>query len=111
MKKILDKLTGRNMDTFAKELAEMIAKRYPPTLDQSPQRRVSPNRITKVLEDAMDKAEAFAKAERIGLFKKAKLANSFKWELKELGYTENFIEVATEGLLVYITRGSEKKPI
>jgi len=104
---ILDKLLGRDMDAFAKELATMIAKRYPPALDKAPERRVSPNRISKVLEDALDKASEFAGQRHLGVYKKAKLANSFKWELKELGYSDKFIEVATEGVIVYVTRGSK----
>ena len=105
---ILEKLFGRDVDAFAKELATMVAKRYPPALDQSPERRVSPNRVTRVLEDALDKAGEFAGNRRLGVYRKAKLANSFKWELKELGYSEKFIEVATEGLIVYVTRGPDK---
>ncbi len=106
---ILDKLLGKDVEAFAKELADAIAKRYPPALDKSPERRVSPNRITKVLEDAMEKATVFTKDQRLGVFKKAKLANAFKWELKELGYSEKFIEVATEGLVVYITTRAGKE--
>lgn len=106
---ILDKLLGRDVDAFAKELAKAIAKRYPPALDKSPERRVSPNRITKVLEDALEKATDFAAQQRFGVFKKAKLANAFKWELKELGYSEKFIEVATEGLVVYVTTRKAKE--
>jgi hypothetical protein len=105
---MLDKLLGRDLEAFAKELAGMIAKRYPPVLDKSPERRVSPNRITKVLEDALEKASGYARERRLGMYKKAKLANSFKWELKELGYSDKFIEVATEGLVVYITRQAGK---
>ena len=29
------------------------------------------------------------------------------WELKEMGYDEKFIEMATEGLIVYVTRASK----
>lgn len=105
---MIDKLLGRDMDAFAKELAGMIAKRYPPALEKSPERRVSPNRITKVLEDALERAAGFAKEKRIGMYKKAKLANAFKWELKELGYSDKFIEVATEGLVVYITKSAKE---
>jgi len=106
---ILDKLLGRDVTAFAKELADAIAKRYPPALDKSPERRVSPNRITKVLEDAMEKATEYTTRQRLGVYKKAKLANAFKWELKELGYSEKFIEVATEGLVVYITTRKAKE--
>ena len=106
--KLLDKITGRDMDDFAKELAAMVAKRYPPVLDTSKERRVSPNRITKVLEETLDKAAEFAQSRRLGVYNRAKLANSFKWELKDLGYSDKFIEVATEGLVVYTTRGVRK---
>ena len=42
---------------------------------------------------------------KLGIYKKAKLGNTFKWELKEMGYDEKFTETATEGLIVYLTRG------
>lgn len=106
---LLDKLVGKDVDEFAKKLAEMVAKRYPPTLDQAKEKRVSANRVTKVLEDVLEQAVDYGKKNRLGVYKKARLANAFKWELKELGYSEKFIEVATEGLVVYTTRGTSKK--
>ncbi|HKQ28434.1 MAG TPA: hypothetical protein VJT77_07515 [Burkholderiales bacterium] len=106
---LLDKMLGRDVDDFAKELAQMVAKRFPPALEKSPERRVSPNRITKVLEDALEKAADYGKSRRLGMYKKARLANAFKWQLKDLGYSDNFIEVATEGLVVYLTRGPAKE--
>jgi len=108
--RLLDKLLGRDVDEFAKQLAEMVAKRYPPTLDQAPERRVSANRITKVLEDALAKGGEFSEERRLGVYRKARLANAFKWQLKELGYSTKFVEVATEGLIVYITRSAKKQP-
>lgn len=105
---ILDKLVGKDVDEFATKLAEMVSKRYPPTLDQAKEKRVSANRITKVLEDVLNEAADYGQKNRLGVFKKARLANAFKWQLKELGYSEKFIEVATEGLVVYTTRGTGK---
>jgi hypothetical protein len=96
----------RQINTFARELADTLAKRYPPALDVNPERKISANRLTKVLEDTFARAVEFQREHKLGLFGKAKLGNEFKWQLKELGYTENFIEVATEGLMVYITRGA-----
>ena len=107
--KLLDKLLARDVDVFAKELADMVAKRYPPALEKSPERRVSPNRITKVLEDTLEKAEEYQKSRRLGAYKKARLANAFRWQLKGLGYSDKFVELATEGLVVYVTRGSGKQ--
>ena len=95
--------SGKEIDAFAKDLAQTIAKRYPPALDAAPEKRISANRITKVLEDALDKAADFNRAHRLGVYKKARLGNTFRWELKELGYSERFIEIATEGLIVYVS--------
>lgn len=104
----LDKVLAKDVDEFAKELAEMVAKRFPPALEKSPARRVSPNRITKVLEDTLEKAQEYGKSQRLSAYKKARLANSFRWQLKDLGYSDKFVEVATEGLVVYVTRGGSK---
>jgi hypothetical protein len=98
--------SSQHINAFARELADTLAKRYPPSLDANPEKKVSANRLTKVLEDALAKAVEFQREHKLGLFGKAKLGNEFKWQLKELGYTEKFIEVATEGLMVYITRGA-----
>jgi len=106
---LLDKLVGKDVDEFAKTLADMVAKRYPPSLDQSKEKRVSANRITKVLEDVLEQAADYGKKNRLGVYKKARLANSFKWQLTELGYSEKFVEIATEGLVVYTTRGGAKE--
>lgn len=99
-------VSGKDIEQFAKALAEAVAKRYPPALERSAEKKVSVARVTKVLEDALQNAAQFAQDKRLGTFNKARLGNSFKWELKELGYGERFVDVATEGLIVYITRNA-----
>lgn len=91
---------------FATALANTLAKRYPPALDVNPEKKISQARLTKVLEETLVQAAEFQREHKLGVFGKAKLGNEFKWQLKELGYTEKFIEVATEGLMVYVTRGA-----
>lgn len=95
---------NKEVDQFAKTLAQDIAKRYPPTMDTAQEKKVSTNRLTKILEDAYAKAKQFNQEKGLGMYKKAKFGNTFRWELKELGYTKEFIEVATEGLVVYLSR-------
>jgi hypothetical protein len=98
--------SSKEINAFANDLATSLAKRYPPALDVSPDKRVSENRLTKVLEDTLAQAVEFQSTHRLGIFGKAKLGNEFKWRLKDLGYSEKFIEVATEGLMVHLTRGA-----
>ena len=99
--------SNKEINAFAGELATGLAKRYPPAIDVSPDKRVSENRLTRVLEETLARAVEFQSTHKLGVFGKAKLGNEFKWQLKELGYTDKFIEVATEGLMVHLTRGSQ----
>lgn len=93
-------------DEFAKTLAQDIAKRYPPAIANNPEQMVSQKRLTAILEEAFNRARQFNAENRLGIYRKAKLGNTFKWELKEMGYDQKFVDMATEGLIVYITRHS-----
>jgi len=109
---LFERFSSKDVDTFAKSLAVEISKRYPPTLDQAKEKKISQNRISRVLEEAYGKAVAFKSEKNLGVYRKARLGNTFRWELTELGYSKPFVEVATEGLIVYITRkaGESKEP-
>jgi len=93
-----------SVDDFAKELAEELAKRYPPSMEAELDKKISSKRLTKILEDLYGKVSEYKVNNKLGIYKKAKLGNSFKWELKELGYSSDFVDLATEGLVVYVTR-------
>jgi len=97
-------ISGDKVDDFAKSLAQDLAKRYPPELDKGGARKLSQKRLSTILEDIYEKAITFKKQHNLGVYKKARLGNTFRWEMEQLGYTKNFIETATEGLIVYITR-------
>jgi hypothetical protein len=97
-------VSGKEVDRFAKSLAEEVAKQYPPVLDKDGGKTLSEKRISRILEDVCNKAAAFKNEHKLGVYKKARLGNSFRWELEELGYSKKFIETATEGLVVYLTR-------
>lgn len=96
--------SGREVDQFAKELAGQVAKHYPPAMESDDTKQLSPARVTKILEQTADRAATFMKDEKLGVYKKARLGNTFKWELKDLGYSDKFIDLATEAVIVYLTR-------
>lgn len=102
------KLSGKKIDAFARQLAQQIAAKYPPELDTTSKKAIPEKRLTRILEDVFVAARAFKDENKLGLYKKAKLGNSFRWELTQLGYSTEFIELATEGMVVYITRKDEK---
>ncbi|MBX9811985.1 MAG: hypothetical protein K2Y16_10290 [Burkholderiales bacterium] len=96
-------VSGKQVDEFAKSLVQELAKRYPPALDKS-ERKLSQKRIAAILDNIYHKAIEFKDRHQLGVYKKARLGNTFRWELEELGYSKKFIETATEGLVVYIAR-------
>jgi hypothetical protein len=97
-------VSSKDLDAFAVGLAQDLAKRYPPALDKGRERKISQKRLSSILEDTFKRAVEFKREHKLGVYKKARLGNTFRWELQEMGYSEKFIEVATEGLIVYITR-------
>ncbi|HKA42725.1 MAG TPA: hypothetical protein VKF40_12120 [Burkholderiales bacterium] len=100
-------VSGKDVDQFAKSLALDIAKRYPPAMDKgSAERKISQKRLSVILEDTLSKATTYRNQHKLGVYKKARLSNTFRWELQELGYSPEFINIATEGLVVYISRKS-----
>ena len=96
--------SGNDIDTFAKALAQDLAKRYPPALDKGNERKISQKRLTTIFEDPYTRAVAYKTEHKLGVYKKARLGNTFRWELQDMGYSEKFVELATEGMIVYITR-------
>ena len=98
-------VSGKDVDQFARSLAQDIAKRYPPAMDKgTAERKISQKRLSAILEDSFGRAMAFKNQHKLGVYKKARLSNTFRWELQEIGYTSQFIETATEGLVIYISR-------
>ncbi|MNC85738.1 hypothetical protein D3C83_13500 [compost metagenome] len=96
-------VSSSQVDDFAKSLVQELSKEYPPTREQG-EKKYSEKRIFSALDRIFGKARNFGREHRLGVYKKAKLANTFRWELQEMGYSAKFIEFATEGLVVSMTR-------
>lgn len=97
------------INAFALSLAQDIAKRYPPALDQQPGKRPSVNRLTRILEDACAKAVSFQVEHRLGWVGKARLGNAFRWSLQEMGYQKDFVDFATEAIVVHVSKKAPSK--
>lgn len=89
---------------LAKELAEKLIKNLPPKMMEHRRHVLSANKISRLLEQAFETAKEYQAKHRMGFIKRAILANNLKWELSEKGYPSDFINVATEGLIVELSR-------
>jgi len=92
----------------ARELARSLPKDLPPKLLQSSGKVLSANRITTILERRYALAQDFGRENKLGLIGRAVYANTFRWTLLELGYSKQFTSVATEGLVVALSRRNGK---
>ncbi len=92
---------------MAQTLAQDVARRYPPAIANNPARVVSQQRLSAILEQVFANAAGFSRENSFGWYKRVRLGNAFKWELKEIGYDEEFINMATKGLI----RSVNRKPL
>ena|GEM_PF-840228 len=89
---------------FARSLAEDIARRYPAAIANSPEPPVSQRRRSEILGDVFSQATLFSLKNKLGILARIRMESALKWRLKEMGYDENFIALATEYLLASIAR-------
>jgi hypothetical protein len=52
-----------------------------------------------ILEGLSVRALRYHEQHKLGVYKKAKLGNVFRWKLKELGYSDGFVEKATKEII------------
>ncbi len=60
------------------------------------------------LEALFERAAKFREEHKLGLYKKARLANTFRWEMKERGYDDKLAEQFTERLVVTVSQKKTK---
>lgn len=88
----------RELEEFATSLANDLGRRFPPASEA----RTDPgakNQIKVILEGLGARAVRYHTEHNLGIYKKAKLGNVFKWKLKELGYSGEFAEHATKEII------------
>jgi hypothetical protein len=95
------------VDTFAKDMAHSVTRRYPPVVANNPEQTVPQKRIEEILKETFAGARQFQRENRLGLLGRAKLGNTFKWELREIGYEEKFVDFATKKIIEQIMTGAE----
>jgi hypothetical protein len=87
----------------ASEIALTIAAQVSVKTLCENRKALSVNKITRVLEKAFVQASAYQAAQRMGFVRRSLFAHAFQWALKEQAYPQDFVVMATEGLLVAIS--------
>jgi hypothetical protein len=87
-----------DIESFAASLADDLGRRFPPASEK----RTDPgakHQFKVILDGLGARAVRFHEERKLGIYKKAKLGNVFKWKLKELGYSDEFAETATKEIV------------
>ena len=104
MFKFLRRLFGGDAASSGNMLAQELARRYPLTLDGKGMPRISADRLSKILEKVYRNAQSIQADKKFSYFHKTRLCHAFKWHLLDSGYSREFVDLATEGLVVYLSK-------
>ncbi len=78
---------------FAKGIAHDVDMLFPLNpLKKRPTSTKTDRKNLKKLDDLVRRTRAFAQAHKLNVYKKAKLLNTLKWELREAGYDKALID-------------------
>lgn len=89
---------------FVESLVDRLRKELPPALMAQHHKVLSVNKITRLLERTSNLVVDYQAQNALGYFRRVSLINSFKWSMKEVGYPDDFVRVATESLVVALAK-------
>ena len=85
----------RELEEFANALAKDLQLRFPPASEARTDSGAA-HQIKVILDGLAARAVRYHEQHRLGVYRKAKLGNVFRWKLKEMGYSDAFVDNATE---------------
>jgi hypothetical protein len=91
-------LKTKELEEFAVGLANDLGRRFPPASEQRTDTGAIHQRKV-ILEGLAARALRYHEQHKLGIYGKAKLGNVFRWKLKELGYSNQFVEDATKEIV------------
>ncbi len=88
---------------FATVMVEKIVRQFPPKSELQLTKKGVKRRLEGVIDPLMDDLVKFQKEHQLGWIGKARLGNAFRWALTEKGYSDQFVQALTEGVIQTIT--------
>jgi hypothetical protein len=105
----LDWFSRKHIDEFADSVIAELRERFPQSgVNLSSEKAAE--KALKALDRIFSRISAFAAERRPNVYQKACFGNRIKWALKEAGYPEPFVEIATKKLTTYMALASRARP-
>jgi hypothetical protein len=95
------KAQSHDIEEFGVMLARDFSKSYS-LADATGNRKVI-KKLAHAIDGICNRASTFQKEKKLGVYGKAKLGTAFKWELKSLGYPDDFIDELTQNMLLHLS--------
>jgi hypothetical protein len=106
---LLDWFSRKHIDAFADAIVAELLQRFPQAgVDLTTAK--SAEKALRTLDRIFTRISAFAAERRPNLYQKACFGNRIKWGLREAGYPEPFVEVATKKFMTYMAFVSGPRP-
>lgn len=100
--KLFSGIFSKRPTEFAEAMVEKIARQFPPSSEPQLAKKGAQRRLEGVIEHIMNDLDTFQQEMQLGLIGKARLGNAFRWKLTDRGYSRQFVEALTEGIIKYI---------
>jgi len=84
---------------FAQLIADKVIRQFPPSSEPQLAKKGAQRRLEGVLQPIMNDLVGFQREHQLGWIGKARLGNAFRWALAEKGYSKEFVEALTEGVV------------
>ena len=84
----------------AAEIGQLLLKELPPSFVVSQAKLLSVNRVTHAVENVSSRAAAYAHESKLGFLGRSLFLNALKWQIKELGYPDDFSSLVMEAALM-----------
>src|SRR5580704_9865432 len=106
-------LSGRDAARVGAALADDVVLQTAPGSDgPSREKRGSQGQeLQKLLQKFLLRVDHETGALKLNIFKRATLANSFKWRLLEKGVEQNVVEELTQALVLRLTTSQPEPPV
>lgn len=99
----LDIFSPKTDVDFANELAAKVARHFPPSAEAKLAKMGGQRRLGGVVETVFVDIDAWSGNATLGWIRKARFGNAFRWRLVELGYTKEFVDALTEGVITHLS--------
>jgi hypothetical protein len=91
----------KDVDVLAARMARELAERVPPASVGAHGKKAEAKQ-QRTHDMVLRQAHDFARRETLNVYKKARLANRFKWALIEAGYPKEFVDTMTYELATVV---------